>query len=441
MTSVLTVAGSDPVGGAGLQADLKAIEAMGLHGCSVVTCVTSQNTRGVRSIFPVPAAEIEAQLEAVLGDVRLGAVKTGMLYSGEIVRTVSRSLRNVRVPIVVDPVMVATTGGSLSEEGLADELRRSLLPIATLVTPNRHEAEVLSGLKIGGEKDAMKAARAMIKLGAESVLVKGGHMRGRDAVDLLVLKGRTVRLVSPREDRDVHGTGCALSSFIAGRLAMGDDAEDAARHAKKMIFKSIRASRRVGKGVPCVNPMVALRSEATRPEILTEVETAVEALESILDSRLLPEVGSNIGYCVDGALEAEDVAALTGRIVRVGSRAKAIGCARFGASKHVARIVLAAHAMDAGTRCAMNIKYSPKAVRACRAARLAVASFDRSKEPEGASSMTWGVSHAIERRGGVPDVIFDKGGHGKEPMIRILGKDPHDVVRKLRSISTKLKQG
>lgn len=441
MTSVLTVAGSDPVGGAGLQADLKAIEAMGLHGCSVVTCVTSQNTKGVYSVFPVPEEEIEAQLRAVLDDVRLGAVKTGMLYSGEIVRTVSRSLRNAHIPIVVDPVMVATTGGCLSEEGFAEELRRSLLPIATLVTPNRREAEALSGLKIGGEKDAIKAARAIIKLGAESVLVKGGHMREHDAVDYLVLKGKTVRLVSPRDDRDVHGTGCVLSSFIAGRLAMGDGLEEASRHAKTMIFRSIRASRRVGKGVSCVNPMAALGSEATKPGVLTEVETAVEALESILDARLLPEVGSNIGYCVEGALEAEDVAALTGRIVRVGEKAQAVGCARFGASKHVARIVLAAHARDASVRCAMNIKYSPKAVRACRAAKLSVTSFDRAKEPKGASSMTWGVSRTIERHGGVPDVIFDMGGQGKEPMIRIMGKDPRDVVRKLRSISKRLKQG
>ncbi|UCE91383.1 MAG: bifunctional hydroxymethylpyrimidine kinase/phosphomethylpyrimidine kinase [Methanobacteriota archaeon] len=441
MTTVLTIAGSDPTGGAGLQADLKAIEAMGLHGCSVVTCVTSQDTRGVHSVFPVPVEEIEAQLKAVLGDVRLGAVKTGMLYSGEIVRAVSKALRGEPVPIIVDPVMAATTGGSLSTEGLVDELRRSLLPIATLVTPNRHEAEMLSGIEIGDDRAAVKAARAIMKSGARSVLVKGGHLGDEEAVDYLVLKGRSVRISSPRDDRVVHGTGCALSSFIAARLAIGDGLEDAVRTSKEMTFKSIRGSRRVGRGVLCANPMAAAVSEARKPEMLAQIDAAAEALESLLDRRLIPEVGSNIGYCVDGALEASDVVALTGRIVRVGDRAQAVGCARFGASKHIARIVLAAHAHDGRVRCAMNVKYSTTAVSACRAARLSVASFDRAREPKGASSMTWGVTEAIRRHGGVPDVIFDRGGPGKEPMIRILGRDPRHVIKKLKAMSAKLKRG
>ena len=441
MTAVLTIAGSDPVGGAGLQADLKAIEAMGLHGCSVVTCVTSQNTKGVRSVFPVPAEEIKAQLKAVLDDVRLGAVKTGMLYSGEIVRTVSRTLRGEPVPIVVDPVMVATTGGSLSEKGFVEELRRSLLPIATLVTPNRHEAELLSGMEIKDGRGAIRAARGIMRFGARSVLVKGGHIEEEEAVDYLVLKGRTVKLATPRENRDVHGTGCALSSFIAGRLAMGDGLEEAARESKEMIFKSIRGSRRVGKGIPCVNPMAVPVSEARKPEMLAQIDSSAEALESLLDARLLPEVGSNIGYCIDGAVDVDDVVALTGRIVRVGEGARAVGCARFGASKHVARIVLAAHARDGRVCCAMNVKYSESAVRACRAAGLSVASFDRSKEPKGESSMTWGVNYAIRRHGGVPDVIFDKGGPGKEPMIRILGRDPRNVIKKLKAMSSRLNRG
>lgn len=421
-----------------MQADLKAIEAMGLHGCSVVTCVTSQDTRGVYSISPVPADEIRGQLKAVLGDVRLGAIKTGMLYNGETVRVISRMLRGEPAPIVVDPVMVATTGGALSTEGLVDELRRSLLPIATLVTPNRHEAELLSGMKIGDGRDAVRAARAIMKFGARAVLVKGGHLDDDEAVDYLALRGRTIKLAGPREDLDVHGTGCVLSSFIAGRLAKGDSLEEAARESKKMTFKSIRGSRRVGKGVPCANPMAAAISEARKPAMLAQIDASTSLLEALLDARLIPEVGSNIGYCVDGATDTDDVVALTGRIVRVGEGARAVGCARFGASKHVARVVLAAHAHDGRVHSAINVKYSEAAVRACRAAGLSVASFDRSKEPKGASSMTWGVTNAIARYGGVPDVIFDRGGVGKEPMIRILGRDPRDVIKKLKAMSSKM---
>jgi hydroxymethylpyrimidine/phosphomethylpyrimidine kinase len=145
-----------------------------------------------------------------------------------------------------------------------------------------------------------------------------------------------------------------------------------------------------------------------------------------------------MGYAVTGALEPQDVAAFTGRITRVGSHARVIGCARFGASKHVARIVLAASAKDPSIRCAMNIKYSARSVRACREAGLKVASFDRSREPSGKSSMTWGVTYAIERHGKVPDVIFDRGGHGKEPMIRLLGGSPAEVIEKLKGIRERI---
>ena len=441
MVAVLTIAGSDPVAGAGLQADIKAIEAMGLHACSVVTCVTSQNTRRVSSIFPVPPEEVGRQLESVISDVDVAAVKTGMLYSAEIVRTVSEHLEGFRGPVVVDPVLAATSGGSLHSEGLVQELRRSLLPKADIVTPNAGEAEKLTDVRVRDERTARKAADAILADGAEAVLVKGGHLKGDEAVDWLFHEAGTVTLKSPRVAGEFHGTGCVLASMIASRLAVGDPIVEAVVMSKRLLFRAIADAEEVGKGIPCVNPMSVSRTEAAKAGILEALQEAGPRLEAVLDSRLLPEVGTNIGFAVAGGADLTEVAAFTGRIVRVGDRAKVIGCPRFGASKHVARIVTAAAAIDSEVRCALNIKYSPDNVTACRAAGFSVTSFDRAKEPRGASSMTWGVTTAMRRRRSTPDMIFDRGGPGKEPMIRILGRSPEDVLGKLERVVAQLGKG
>ncbi len=434
MANALTIAGSDSVGGAGLQADLKAFEALGVHGCSVVTCVTSQNTKGVSSIFPVPPEAVSSQLESVLEDVKLDAVKTGMLYSADIVKAVGARLKGVRAPIVVDPVMAATTGSKLHVEGFVEALVSRLLPMAALVTPNVGEAERLSGVKVRDERSAKRAAREIMGLGADAVLVKGGHLKGPEAVDYLCWNGKVVKVASPRLECDVHGTGCAMASLIAGNLALGLELEEAVRVSKSMMYKAVLARESVGMGVPCANPLAVLRIEAQKATMLQELEDAAQRLEAVMDAALIPEVGTNMGYGVLGALEPDEVAAFEGRVVRCGTSAKRVGCARFGASKHVARIVLAVSSRDHEARCALNIKFSDDNLAMCRRARLSIASFDRAKEPKGVSSMTWGVLDAIDRRGSVPDVIFDRGGVGKEPMIRLLGRSPQEVLSKLDRI-------
>ena len=437
MPNALTIAGSDSVGGAGLQADLKAFEAVGVHGCSVVTCVTSQNTMRVSEIYQLPPWVVASQLKSVLEDVKINAVKTGMLYSSDVVLTVARVIRNFRAPIIVDPVLTATTGSSLHKEGFVEALIAKLIPLATLVTPNTEEAYALSGIVVKNHKSAFAAANEILELGPEAVLVKGGHLKGPRAADFLVTRDSEVKIVSPRANVDVHGTGCALASLIAANLAVGLELEQAVLKSKRMIYKGILARETVGAGVPCANPLAVLRIEAGKPAMLDELERAAEELEHLMDADLIPEVGSNMGYAVLGALDQDEVAAFDGRIVRVGTEAKKVGNARFGVSKHVARIVLAASSYDPEMRCALNIKYSDANLSACEKAGLSIASFNRKAEPKGVSSMTWGVRSAIEDFGSVPDIIFDKGGVGKEPMIRVLGSSPHDVVLKLRRMRRK----
>jgi hydroxymethylpyrimidine kinase/phosphomethylpyrimidine kinase len=255
MRTALTIAGSDSGGGAGLQADLKSFAAIGVHGTSVVTCVTAQNTRAVASIFPLPTREVVAQLRAVLDDFDVRAAKTGMLYSADIVSAVARTLGDETFPLVVDPVMVATVGARLERRDFRNALVDRLLPRATLVTPNRHEAERLAGFRIRTIKDMERAAREIRRLGPEAVLVKGGHMAG-DLIDVLLDARGPRRLRGFRYKKNLHGAGCTLAASIVGYLAMGDRLVMAVEKARGRVAAGFRASYRPGRGVEVINSAV-----------------------------------------------------------------------------------------------------------------------------------------------------------------------------------------
>ena len=246
---VMTIAGSDSGGGAGIQADLKTFAAMGTYGASVLTAITAQNTVGVAGVHEIPVEMVAAQIEAVLSDIGADAVKTGMLSSSDIIETVARELAHFRVDrLVVDPVMVAKSGDRLLREEAVDALRRSLLPLATVVTPNIPEAETLTEMSIESREDARRAAEKIVYMGAKSVVVKGGHLPG-PPVDLLY-DGREFQEFSATriETRNTHGTGCTFASAIAAGLAKGMDVTDAVMSAKEYVTEAIRRSFNVGQG-------------------------------------------------------------------------------------------------------------------------------------------------------------------------------------------------
>ena len=240
---VLSIAGSDPSGGAGIQADLKTAAALGVYGATVVTALTAQNTLGVTGVHAVPATFVREQYEAVVTDLDVRAVKIGMLGSVEVVETVAAMLRANPVPaIVLDPVMVATSGDRLVPQDAAAAIRELLVPLATLVTPNVPEAEVLTGLRIGSPDDLETAARMLLGLGPGAVLAKGGHLDGDTCVDVLVSATGVRRLESPRvRTRNTHGTGCTLSSAIAAYLVRGCDLPGAVTCAKDYLTRALVA--------------------------------------------------------------------------------------------------------------------------------------------------------------------------------------------------------
>ena len=267
MPIAVTIAGSDSGGGAGIQADLKTFSAFGVYGASVVTALTAQNTCGVQGVEPVSPGFVAAQLDSVLSDLAVDAIKTGMLADAGIVETVARALRDGPRPVVVDPVMVATNGDVLLRPEAIGAVRGSLIPLATLITPNLAEAAVLLDCrKAESEADMCDQAHALLGLGCGAVLLKGGHGSGDEAVDVLANAVGVERFASPRlATPHTHGTGCTLSAAIAALLAQGAALAQAVPRAKTFVWHGLQAGLTlgVGRGRGPVDHLFAIRRGAS----------------------------------------------------------------------------------------------------------------------------------------------------------------------------------
>lgn len=244
MTAIaLTVAGSDSGGGAGIQADLKTFQELGVFGTSALTAVTAQNTLGVHGVYPIEAVGVAAQMQAVLDDFNVTAVKTGMLFSADIIRAVAETLKSHGSPtLIIDPVMIAKGGASLLLEEAVDALKTVLIPLASVITPNIPEAEVLAGMPIKSDGDVEEAANCILQLGAAAVVIKGGHRQGADYAEDLFLSANGERLALRSEwihTRNTHGTGCTFSAAITARIAQGIPISEAIVDAKRFIQAAI----------------------------------------------------------------------------------------------------------------------------------------------------------------------------------------------------------
>ncbi|MFB6207599.1 MAG: bifunctional hydroxymethylpyrimidine kinase/phosphomethylpyrimidine kinase [Haloglomus sp.] len=439
---VLTVAGSDSGGGAGIQADLKTIEACGGFGTAAVTAVTAQNTTGVHSTHVLPVEEVEAQLDAVLADFDVAAVKTGMLATAEVVETVTTYVGDLDCPLVVDPVMVAASGDRLLDPE-AEEAYEALVGEATLVTPNVDEAEILADVDVADEAGARLAGQRLLTWGAEGALVKGGHIPGDEVLDTLVTAEYIETARHPRVDTDAtHGSGCALSSAVATHLAHGEPLKEAVGEGIDLLERAVRYHHDVGEGPGAVHHLVDLRNEAARHPTAERVQEVVDWFVDRDVSPLVPEVGMNVVGATPYAEERDEVAAVEGRITRTLSGIQPNRGVRYDASSHMARFLLAAREYAPDLRWAINCRFSENIEAALETLDGSVAEYDRDAQPSDVaaveeSTMQWGarqVFGSLDDGDERPVVVLDRGAHGKEPMAKFVGSDARLVAERVVSV-------
>ncbi|MGQ9515446.1 MAG: bifunctional hydroxymethylpyrimidine kinase/phosphomethylpyrimidine kinase [Thermoproteota archaeon] len=442
----ITIAGSDSGGGAGIQADLKTFAAFGVHGTTAITAITAQNTHSVISIQDVDVEMVRKQIRAVAEDIGIDAGKIGMLHIEEIIRGVASELENYDFPLVIDPVMVSKSGVPLLKTEAIEAFKTHLLRRAMVVTPNKFEAEMFAKMKIRNIEDAKVAAKEISKIGVRAVVVKGGHLDQRDAVDVLYYKDEFKLFKAPKLNvKTTHGTGCSFSAAIAAGLAKGEDIPTAIENAKRFVTLAIKFGLDLGKGYGPVNSMANLYRESSRYDVLLNVEEAKTILESSsLITELVPEVGMNIAMAIPYVEDVEDVAAIPGRIVKAYGGVRSVAHPKFGCSSHLSRYILEMVKHDPSKRAAVNLKFSEKILDILRKMELKVSYYDRMKEPEEIKrtegrSIPWGVDQAVKKLGEAPDVIYHMGDYGKEPMIVIFGKKANDLAKLTIELAKKMK--
>ena len=428
MRCALTIAGSDSIGGAGLEVDIKAMASVGVHACAVVTAVTAQNTAAVERIYPIPADMIQAQLDAVLKDVDIKAIKTGMLYNAETVGIVADTLEDHEMPLIIDPVMVAGVGDSLASSDLTRAIKRKLIPLCELITPNRHEAEILADMPIRTEDDATLACELIGKEGS-SVLLKGGHMSGSNVIDYFYLSSEITEITNPRLERAGHGGGCTLSSYITAHMAKGIDIVNAVMKSRELIQESIGSMYIIGHGDKCVNPMVKMHDDSVKFKILDDIDAASEKLIGMIPQKWVPKEGMNLAYSLPSPAGPEDIAAVDGRITFRNGSLRKNGKAKYGAAEHASYLLLSTIKYNPKMRATLNLEYSEELIDVMEEVGLDIITLDRKRYKD----LRLGELTNMEIRdyGKVPDAFVDREPARKKNDIRIIGEDPADILNKL----------
>lgn len=442
MKKALTIAGSDSSAGAGIQADLKTFSALGIYATTVITTLTAQNTKTVSDIFVVPARFFKNQLKTTVEDINPDVIKIGVLYDNSIINIVKKELAYFEGPIVLDPVIYSGTGIRLLDDKAFESFKRDIVPLATVITPNIKEAELLSQIQINSSRDLPRVAEYIRNLGAENVIIKGGHSKNssKEISDYFYGTGDEIHIISNRRlpIGETHGTGCNFSSALASYITMGHKAKQAFILANSYVHRALKNAIKVGDGVLVANPLYRVYSNSERYETMIALQNGVEQLERLEDfSLLIPETKTNFVFAIPNPNDILDVAGVVGRITNYQNNIRSPNVIRFGASSHVANALLAAKHFNPAFRAAINIRYTNSILKICKDL-FNCASYDRKLEPsnhkekEGAS-IKWGVNEAF-RTNTSADVVYHLGDLGKEPMILIFAETPLKILTKILAI-------
>jgi len=420
--NILSIGGSDPSSGAGIQSDVKTFSNHNVYGFTAVTAITSQNTRKVISIEPVSTKSLGAQLDSILSDFHVDAIKIGMVYNSQIIKVIHSKLRKVKVPIVVDHIIKSTTGAILLKKSALHDYKKMMIPLADVITPNKYEAKVLSGTS-----NTNKSAKKIQAMGAKCVIITGATSSNSQISDFVLEENRKYIISGKKIPTRNHGSGCNYSASISASLAKGNTIHYAVKTAKDYVYQSIRNSKNIGKGVNITHKNIS--------NGMRELSDSINHFKQIKNIyKIIPECQTNFVFAKKNPKIIKDVLGISGRLVKSGKVVVTAGEIVYGGSQHVGTAVIQVNKKFPKVHSGINIKYDPKIISKAKKSKFTVLSYDRSKEPKKSkqkenSSISWGISNTLNAKS--PDIIYHKGDVGKEPMILIFGNNPDDVIRKV----------
>jgi len=429
--NILAIGGSDPSSGAGIQSDVLAAQVLGANCFTVITAITAQNSRKFSYAEPVSAKSIVMQIDSVLSDFDVNAITVGMLYDDTTIKAVHSRLKNIKIPIILDPVIKSTTGGVLLKKDAVTTLKK-LVSICHCITPNVAEAELLSGVKIRKFSDLTLAAKSIARLGAKNVIITGHSFEKGKISDFAYDGTRHEPIPGKTIPGRNHGSGCNFAVAVSFGIVKRKNIFDCAKFAKQFTYDSIKSSQRLGRGLKITHP----KQDSNQSELAKSI-IQFEDLKEI--HTYIPECQTNFVFAKHKAKSTEDILGVAGRIVKAGSQVITAGSLEYGGSRHVASAVLAMQKKFPKIRSALNIRYDEGIIKKFAKTRAKIASYNRLQEPKSSknkenSSVSWGISHAIQKLASPPDVIYHKGDFGKEPMILVFGTTPDNVIQKLAKI-------
>ena len=425
--NILSIGGSDPSSGAGIQSDIKTFSNHDVYGFTVVTAITSQNTKKVTSVEPVSAKSLMAQIDSILSDFHIDAIKIGMVYNSQIIKVIHSKLRNIKVPIVVDPIIKSTTGATLLKKNALRDYKKMMVSLADVITPNKYEAKVLSGIP-----NTKKSAKKIQSMGAKCVIITGATSSNGKISDFVLEESREYVISGKKIPIKNHGSGCNYSASIAVSLAKGNTMHNAVKTAKDYVYQSIKNSKNIGKGVHITH-----KNTSNEMRKLSDSINHFKQIKNIY--KVIPECQTNFVFAKKNPKNITDVLGISGRLVKSGKEVVTAGKIVYGGSQHVGTAVIQVCKKFPKIRSGLNIKYDPKIISKAKKSKFTVLSYDRSKEPKKSkqkenSSISWGISNCINAKS--PDIIYHKGDIGKEPMILIFGKNPGEIIQKVSKLTS-----
>ncbi len=429
--NILTIGGSDPSSGAGIQSDVKTFSQLGAYGLTIVTAITSQNTQKFSKVEPVSPTMIKNQIDSIFSDFVIDAIKISMVYNSPTINAIHQKLRKLQIPVILDPVIKSTTEGDLLLKNALTDYRRLLMPLAEITTPNLSEAQTLTGLKIKNKKDLEKAAIKLKEFGAKNVVITGLTFEKGKIFDF-VFDDSAHFLVGKKLSIKNHGSGCNFSAALAVQIAKKNNILDSVKFAKNFARNSIKNSEKVGKGIRITN--------FKEDPIKKDLETAILHLQKIKNIyKAIPECQTNFVFSKNNPKSLKNILGISGRIVRAEKSTVVAGELKYGGSKHVASAVLETNKKFPQIRSAINIRFDQKFLKKFEEKKFRITSYNRGQEPitiknKENSSVSWGVKTSIKNLQDAPDIIYHKGDLGKEAMILVFGKEPKEILRKLAGI-------